>query len=139
MSSDYILVGKVVSGLQKASYFTQLDWVQDQCLEKFGFKPYPGTLNVEIEPESIPIIEALQKQEGACLIPPNPDFCAAKTLPVCINSVAGAIIIPAEDVRIHGTHIVEIIAPAMLKTTLDIKDGDKVKIVVKGGNTGEKP
>ena len=40
--------GRVVSGARRAAGFTQLDWVQDQCWEKLGFRPFPGTLNVEV-------------------------------------------------------------------------------------------
>jgi len=33
--------GKIVSGVNQGTFFTQLDWIQEQCLEKLGFKPFP--------------------------------------------------------------------------------------------------
>jgi CTP-dependent riboflavin kinase len=39
-------------------------------------------------------------------------------------------IFPAEDVRIHGKSIVEIIAPVRLKDVLNIEDGDQVTLTV---------
>ena len=52
-----ILKGKIISGLQKAAFFVQLDWVQEQCNQKIGFKPFPGTLNVEVPDETVVVLE----------------------------------------------------------------------------------
>ena len=131
MQNEWVLNGKVVSGVRKAVYFTQLDWVQEQCMEKLGFRPYPGTLNVEISEESLPIIEALQKEQGIELNPPDTEFCAARAMLLSVGSVSGAIIIPAEDVRVHGKNIVEVISPLRLKDALQVKDGDSLTLIVK--------
>ncbi len=131
MDKNWVLIGKVVSGVKQAAYFTQLDWVQEQCMEKLGFRPYPGTLNLELSEESLPIIDALQKEEGVTLIPPDPKFCIAKALPVSSGEASGAIIIPSEDVNVHGKNIVEVMAPIMLKKALDVKDGDSLTFIVK--------
>lgn len=131
MRDEWVLNGKVVSGVRKAAYFTQLGWVQEQCAEKLGFRPYPGTLNLEISEESFPIIEALQKEEGVELIPPDPEFCTAKTMPLSIGHITGAIIIPAEDVRVHGKNVIEVISPLRLKDALRVDDGDPVTLTVK--------
>jgi CTP-dependent riboflavin kinase len=130
MHNKWVLTGKVVSGSQRAAFFTQLDWVQTQCEEKLGFKPYPGTLNLEIAEESLPIVEALQKEKGIALVPPDPKFCVAKVLVLTVGSFSGAIIIPAEDVRVHGKRIIEVIAPLRLKDALNVDDGDPVKLVI---------
>ena len=131
MQNEWVLNGKVVSGVRKAAYFTQLDWVQEQCMEKLGFRPYPGTLNVEISEESLSIIEALQKEQGIELNPPDTEFCAARAMLLSVGSVSGAIIIPAEDVRVHGKNIVEVISPLRLKDALQVKDGDSLTLIVK--------
>ncbi len=131
LDKNWVLIGKVVSGVKQAAFFTQLDWVQEQCMEKLGFRPYPGTLNLELSEESLPIIDALQKEEGVTLIPPDPKFCIAKALPVSSGEASGAIIIPSEDVKVHGKNIVEIMAPIMLKKALDVKDGDSLTFIVK--------
>jgi len=131
MHDEWVLNGKVVSGVRKAAHFTQLDWVQEQCAEKLGFRPYPGTLNLEISEESLPIIEALQKEEGVELIPPDPEFCAAKAMPLSIGDISGAIIIPAEDVRVHGKNVIEVISPLRLKDALHVDDGALLTLTVK--------
>jgi len=44
--------------------------------------------------------------------------------------VGGAIIIPDEEVNIHGKNILEVMAPVCLKETLALDDGDIVNLVV---------
>ena len=131
MSGKLTVTGKIVSGEKKGAFFTQLDWVQKQCQEKLGFKPFPGTLNLEIKPAKIPHIEALIKKRGLELVPPDPDFCAGRVYPVNILGVSGAIVVPAEDVRVHKKNILELIAPVSLKEAMDVDDGDEIMLVAK--------
>lgn len=132
MSKKRVLKGRVVSGVRKAAFFTQLDWVLEQCSEKLGFTPFPGTLNIEILPESLLDAESIQGKKGIELVPPDPAFCTAQLLPVSIEEVDAAIIILAEDVRVHGSNIIEAIAPMSLKDALNINDGDIVTLIIKG-------
>jgi CTP-dependent riboflavin kinase len=128
MKSTITITGRIVSGIKKGAYFTQLEWVQDQCQEKLGFKPYPGTLNLEIEAETIPIVEALRQGEGIELVSPDADFCCGHVYRVSVMGVSGAIVAPAEDVSVHGKNIIEIIAPISLREALDVKDGDEIML-----------
>jgi len=131
MNDTISITGRIVSGVKKGAFFTQLDWVQEQCQKKLGFKPYPGTLNLEIEEEKIPIVEALRQGGGIELIPPDTDFCTGHAYPVSVMGVAGAIVAPAEDVSVHGKNIIEILAPISLKEALDVKDGDEIMLTFK--------
>lgn len=131
MDQDVTLVGKIVSGVRQAAYFTQLDWVRGQCREKLGFEPWPGTLNVEFSEDFLPLIETLREEEGLTLIPPDPQFCAAKVLPCYMGNISAAIILPAEDVNVHGKHVIEIIAPVRLKDALGLDDGDSLELALK--------
>ena len=124
------LTGKVVSGAGRAAFFTQLEWVREQCAAKLGFAPYPGTLNVELSPESLINLRTLEKAAKTEFVPPDPDSCVARLLSVSLSSVGGALIFPAEGVRIHGKSIVEILAPVRLKEALGIEDGDLVTFTV---------
>jgi len=131
MSNKRILKGRIVSGAKKAAFFTQLDWVLEQCSEKLGFKPFPGTLNIEILPESLLDVESIQEEKGIELVPSDSAFCTAQVLPVLIEEIDAAIIIPAEKVRVHGKNIIEAIAPMSLKDALNIDDGDTVTLTIK--------
>ncbi len=131
MQSYWILIGKVVGGVKQAACFTRLDWVQEQCCDKLGFRPYPGTLNLEISEQSLSELEELRRERGVELVPPDPSFCAAKTLPLTIEGVTGAMIVPSEDVNVHKKNIIEILAPLRLKDALNIGDGSRVTVKIK--------
>ncbi len=130
MSQNRVLSGKIVSGIKQGAFFTQLDWVQEQCLEKLGFKPYPGTLNLEIANENMAIMEALQTQDGIELVPPDSNFCAGFVYPITLEGISGAMVAPAEDVKVHGKNIIEIISHLGLKDALGVEDGDWVTLTI---------
>ena len=130
MKGDLVITGKVVSGTGEGAYFTQIDWVQQQCDEKLGFKPYPGTLNLEIFKEFLPAVEILVRQKGIELISPDPKFCNAVVFKASLGDVNGAIIFPEEKVRVHPKNIIEIIAPLNIKASLKVEDGDSLKITI---------
>jgi HAD superfamily hydrolase (TIGR01509 family) len=124
------ITGRVVSGARKAAEFTRLGWVEAQCFEKLGFNPYPGTLNIQLLPESASAFNALEKNASCELIPPDPSFCTAKIIPICLESLEAALVIPSEDVRTHGKDVLEVIAPVCIRKTLGLGDGDEVTLVV---------
>lgn len=121
--------GKLFSGLGQGAFFTQLDWVREQCQAKLKFLPSPGTLNLYVESQSLDTLKKLQEAEGISLIPPTPEFCQAKCFPALIGSVRGAIIVPQAEHftdEVHPQEVIEIIAPANIKETLLAKDGDEI-------------
>ena len=77
--------GRLLSGAKKAAFFTQLDWVKEQCLEKLGFIPYPGTVNLEVLKEDVPTLMLIKKEEGITLIPSGPQFCEGRILKASIK------------------------------------------------------
>ena len=128
-----LLRGKIFSGLGKGAFFTQLDWVKQQCLEKLNFIPYPGTLNVNVREEYREVIEKLREEEGIILIPPSPEFCQAKCYPVSINTIRSAIVLPQAEHftdEVHPQTVLEIIAPICIKDVLSVKDGDEITLEV---------
>ena len=131
MLKNWIIAGKVVSGAGEGAYFTRINWVQEQCDVKLGFKPFAGTLNLELSSEYLPIIESLNREDGIELISPDPKFCNAKVFPVSLGEISGALIMPDEKVRIHAKNIVEIIAPLNIKSSLNVSDGDLISIAIK--------
>jgi riboflavin kinase len=102
-------------------------------MEKLGFEPFPGTLNVEILAECVLEAESIQEEKGIELAPTDLNesaFCSAKVLPVSIEGISGAMIIPEEKVRIHGKNIIEAIAPVNLKDALHKNDGDTITLTI---------
>ena len=130
MKYHWKITGKIVSGVKQGAFFTQLDWVQEQCLEKLSFKPFPGTLNLEIANENMAIIEALQAQKGIELVPPDSSFCSGIVFPITVDGISGAMVAPAADVRVHAKIIIEIISHLRLKDELGVADGDWVTLTI---------
>lgn len=127
------LEGTVFTGLGEGAYYIGKEHYRKQFVEKLGFDPYPGTLNLKItgdydvkargELEAYPAIEI----EGF----KNSDrtFGLVKCYPALIdNRVKGALV---TALRSHyDSSVLEIIAPVCLRKHLDIKDGNKVKVEV---------
>ena len=130
MSKNRSLTGKIVSGIKQGAFFTQLDWVQEQCLEKLGFKPFPGTLNLELADENMAIIAALQAHKGIELVPPDSKYCSGFVFPITVEGILAAIVAPATDVRVHAMNIIEIISHLGLKDALGVEDGDWVTVTI---------
>ena len=128
MKGHWKITGKIISGIKQGAYFTQLAWVQEQCLRRLGFKPFPGTLNLEILDESVTFIENLTSQVGIELVPPDSNFCSGYVFPVSVGGISGAIVAPAEEVRVHRKNIIEIVSHVRLKDALNLDDGDWVTL-----------
>ncbi len=130
MDKKWSISGRIVSGVKQGAFFTQLDWFQEQCLDNLGFKPYAGTLNIEISTDDIPMIKVIEEEAEIEFIPPDSNFCSGKAYPVMVENIRAAIVMPAEGVRIHGKNIVEIISDRSLKNALNLDDGDCVKLKI---------
>ena len=130
---DRIIKGRVFSGLGEGAYFTQIDWVKQQCLEKLGFIPFAGTLNLHVNEDYLNLIQQARSAAEIDVVSPSPDFCPAKVIPVSIGEIKAAIIVPhAEEFTddVHPADIIEVIAPVEVKKALGIKDGDELVITL---------
>jgi HAD superfamily hydrolase (TIGR01549 family) len=125
-----VIKGKLFTGEGKAAFFTQLDWVREQSLEKTGFAPYPGTVNIEVLDESLPHVDAIRKMEAVELIPPESGFCTGRVLPARIGDIPASVILPEDDVNIHGANVLEIMAPVNLRESLGKEDGDIIVLEI---------
>jgi len=121
-----IIIGEVVSGIGEGAYYVRQ--YAPLIREYLGFDPYPGTLNVRvIFPKTIfdalcnvrPIIIPGFTKEGRT-------FGDVRAYRVKIDNIEGAIVIPSRT--IHPPKIAEIIAPVNLRKTLNLKDGDRIRI-----------
>jgi len=127
------LEGAVFTGLGEGAYYISKERYRKQFIEKLGFDPYPGTLNLKLttdydiktrsELETYPAIEV----EGF----KNEDrtFGHVKCYPAIIeNKAKGALILA---LRSHyDVSVLEIISPVFLRKQLNLKDGHKVKVEV---------
>lgn len=133
------ITGIIQSGAGKGAFFTQVDWVIRQCEEMLGYRPFPGTLNVRVNDSDVTRLMHLTEGNDFDLVPDDPAFCSAKVTKVTLNGIPAAVVIPAEEVRIHEERIVELIAGCSIKATLGLKDGDTVRISWSKAASGGRP
>jgi riboflavin kinase len=127
------LEGTVFTGLGEGAYYTTKEFYRKQFIEKLGFDPYPGTLNLKLttdydlktrtELEAYPAIE-IQGFKNT-----DRTFGVVKCYPATIdNKVKGAMI---SALRSHyDNSVLELIAPVNLRKQLKLKDGQKLKVEI---------
>ena len=127
------LEGTVFTGFGEGAYYIAKEVYRKQFIEKLGFDPYPGTLNLKLtsdydiktrtELEAYPAvkIEGFKNEDRT--------FGLVKCYPVRIgNKVKGAML---SVIRTHyDVSVVELIAPVCLRKHLNLKDGNKLKVEV---------
>ena len=127
------LEGTVFTGLGEGAYYISLEPYRKQFMEKLGFDPYPGTLNLKLttdyDVKARSELEAYPAVGVEGFKNDNLSFGQVKCYPVIIdNRVKGALI---SALRGHyDASVIEIIAPVFLRKYLNLKDGHKVKVEV---------
>ncbi|TRO54676.1 CTP-dependent riboflavin kinase [Candidatus Bathyarchaeota archaeon] len=125
-----VFEGEVVSGLFEGAYYISKEGYHRQILDKLGFEPFPGTLNVRIKEEDFDKRRRLERGEYIRLDgfkDGERSFGAAHCFPCLINDELGGALIVAER-SIHDYGVMEIISPFYLRRKMELADGDKVKL-----------
>jgi riboflavin kinase len=125
------LRGFVTSGLGEGAYYMSLEGYRRSIERLLGFTPYPGTLNVRLDPQSAALRRYLDVLPGVT-IPGFSDgartYGSVKAFSATIENVSCAVILPERTH--HPPDIVEVIAPVRLRDALGLRDGDIVEIEV---------
>lgn len=122
-----MIEGKVFTGEGKASKFLSLEPYRKFIREKEGFKPYPGTLNLETDPGSAEEIK--KKAEKHRMEPQNfegDELGGLDLYRVRIEAENCCIVDP--DLSRYGKDKIEIVAEAKLRDKLQLSDGDIIKV-----------
>ncbi len=127
------LEGIVFTGLGEGAYYVTKEHYCQQIVEKLGFEPFPGTLNLKLssdydiktrmELDAYPTVEIKGfKNEDRT-------FGLVKCYPAIIGGTVKGALITA--LRSHyDASVLEIIAPICLRQALCLKDSNKVKVEV---------
>ena len=103
--------------------------MQLQIIEKLGFKPYLGTLNLHLTQEYARVKRKLIETEDAIIITPVKGYCCGLGFKARVmDKIDGAIIIP--QVIDYPENLLEIIAPVSLRKALGLREGDEVRLSV---------
>jgi len=125
--------GTVFSGIGEGAYYVTRPHYRKQFVQKLGFDPYPGTLNIKITSEyDAKMRSELETYPGIEILGyTNEDrtYGSGKCFKAIINNrEKGAVVLV---LRTHyDSSVVEIIAPTCLRDRLKLKDGHKVKLEV---------
>lgn len=119
--------GKIISGTHKGSYFMSLEAYQEEFAKKLKFKPFPGTLNLQISKENRVLIQDMCDKVG--IIKGTGNYGDVKFLPAKLNGIVnGAILFPVKTQ--HPSEILEFVAKENLRSTLKLKDGDEAILAI---------
>lgn len=128
-----VLEGTVFSGLGEGAYYVQKDGYRKQFIEKLGFDPYPGTLNIRLTTDydiaaseelgSYPAIDIEKFKDE------SRTFGSVRCYPALINNKARGALIVAFRTH-YDSSVLEIISPHFLRMQLKIRDGQKVRIEI---------
>lgn len=130
-SGHTILHGIVIDGLGEGRYYVSIPGYHSQFVEKLGFEPFPGTLNIRLWPASIGIRKKLEGYRWVPIegfIADGRTFGSAKCLPCTIGDYPCAIVVPGRSH--YPEDIIEIISPAELRKELGLQETDSVTVEV---------
>jgi riboflavin kinase len=131
------LSGHVTGGMGEGRHYISLPGYMEQFVDRLGYEPFPGTLNVELTDESVrervgmaaqdPIdIDGWEDEERTY----GPAYC----YPASVETADGERYEQAHVIAPERTHHdddqLEVIAPDRLRDELTLDDGDEITIHV---------
>lgn len=125
-----VVKGQIVAGIGVGSSFIGMEWVREQILEKLGFDPYLGTLNVRMDEETSRRYHSLlEGREGIPIEPLDERYYRGKCYRGRIDDrIDCAIVVPI--VPDYPVDLVEIVAPVNLRERLGLRDGSEVTVEI---------
>jgi len=121
------LKGKLKSGLERGRLFLAMPEYKDRISKNAGFKPFEGTLNLEVsEPELKAFLKKLKERKIAGFEKGNSVYGSLSLYRVRVLGEKAAIIRPAKTE--HPSGIIEVIAPVKLREKHGLKDNDSIEV-----------
>ncbi|MCI4348495.1 MAG: DUF120 domain-containing protein [Thermoplasmata archaeon] len=122
--------GQVASGLGEGRYYLSQPGYIVQFQERLAYTPFPGTLNIRVDPKELLRIDGLRHWEGIRIDgfeASGRTFGGATCYGGRINGRPCHLIRPD---RTHYQDVVEVIAAESLRESLGVHDGDIVTVEV---------
>ncbi len=121
-----VLRGRVAAGLGEGQYYISKMGYGSQFLEKLGFEPFPGTLNVKLDEPFLPAKHQAVMIEGFSDEGRTFGECRCYRIRLC--GLEAAIVRP--DRSSYPPDLVEVIAPVCLRDALGLVEGDLVEVTL---------
>ena len=129
--TDHITIhGSVNDGMGEGGYYIGQKGYVDQFVDKLGFKPYSGTLNVCVDKEDVGKLDVIRGTSGIYIngfTDEGRSFGAVIAYKAKIKNIDCAVVVPE---RSHYVDVIEIICQYHLRRTLSIGTGDRVDVRV---------
>ncbi|MFX1366083.1 MAG: DUF120 domain-containing protein [Promethearchaeota archaeon] len=134
---DILIVGEVSKGIGEGGYYVRIPEYLSQFKEKLGYKPYFGTLNLQLSDLNNDLLEENQKNRIPVKIEGFKKEGRTYGSVECYNCLISRLDnqdkkLNAAILKIKRTHhkknIVEILAEPYVRDFFKLKDGDRIRI-----------
>ncbi|WP_287950315.1 winged helix-turn-helix domain-containing protein/riboflavin kinase [Acidiplasma sp.] len=130
INQSFEMEGTVQNGLGEGKYYISKKGYMDQFKEKLKMEPFPGTLNIKINPEYENILRQVRGADGIIISgfkDRERTFGGVKCFNAHIDGIKCYLIFPERSVY---TDVIEVISDKYLRQALSLKDGDIIKVNV---------
>jgi len=129
--TDHVtLRGVIKTGMGEGGYYICQKQYMEQFDAKLSFRPYEGTLNIEVDKADLSKLDVIRNSKGHMIEGFTHDgrsFGNVMAYKSKIRNIDCAIVVPE---RSHYSSTIEIVCQYHLRRTLSISDGDEVEIKV---------
>jgi CTP-dependent riboflavin kinase len=126
---DATVKGELFTGMGDGADYIGMEPYQEKIEAVTGYRPFPGTLNLRVEPEELEELKKGREPEVIEEFKYQGQQCSQlEVYPVKVNGEKAAYI----DIEItdYGGDVMEIIAPEYLRGKLDLEDGEEVEVAL---------
>ncbi|AEN06518.1 DUF120 domain-containing protein [Halolamina sp.] len=132
--AELTLTGAVTGGMGEGRHYISLPGYKRQFIDRLGYEPYPGTLNVELDERSVRVRAELAAVEPLSIDAWEDEGRTYGSASCYVATVEGNhrtfdpvhVIVP--DRTHHDEDQIELIAPEMLRDELGLGDGDELTV-----------
>ena len=131
------LRGRVTDGMGEGRHYISLPGYMTQFEDRLGYRPYPGTLNVDLDAESVRARAALETFDPVPIDgfedddrTYGPAICYPATVETADDRMYETTHVIAPERTHHDEDQLEVIAPDRLRDALDLRDDDLLVVTV---------
>jgi len=125
------LKGKLAVGRGEGRHFLALQQYKDGFLEKLGFEPYEGTLNILVCEKDVPNLLEIKKNAKISIlgfVHEKREYCQIKACKAKVRDSEGALVFPG--INMHPAEIAEFVCTESMREKYKLADGDGLEVEV---------